>query len=90
MKDTKKTKILVGAIIVLAAMNFFIWKEVFGLNNNLEVVFFDVGQGDSIFIETPQEHQILIDGGPSGEVILEKLSGELPFWDRSLDLVVLS
>lgn len=60
------------------------------MDNNLEVVFFDVGQGDSIFIETAQGHQILVDGGPSGERVLEKLAGEMPFWDRSLDLVVLT
>lgn len=53
------------------------------------MVFFDVGQGEAIFIETPENIQILIDGGPSKK-ILEKLSGEMPFWDRSLDLVVLT
>lgn len=55
----------------------------------LEVNFFDVGQGDAIFIETPGRHQILIDGGP-GSAILEKLSKEMPFWDRSIDLVILT
>ncbi len=29
----------------------------------MEVVFLDVGQGDSIFIHTPQDHVILLDGG---------------------------
>ena len=29
----------------------------------LEVVFLDVGQGDAIFIRTPQGHIILLDGG---------------------------
>ena len=55
----------------------------------LEVVFFDVGQGDSIFIETPKNYQILIDGGPDNTV-LEKLGQNLSFWDRTLDLVVLT
>lgn len=55
----------------------------------LEVDFLDVGQGDSIFIETSQKHQILIDGGPSS-VILEKLGDKMPFWDRTIDLVVLT
>ncbi|MFH1632274.1 MAG: MBL fold metallo-hydrolase [bacterium] len=47
---------------------------------------FDVGQGDSIFIDAP-EAQILIDGGPDGNVI-EKLSAVMPFWDRSIDVVI--
>jgi len=55
----------------------------------LEVNFFDVGQGDAIFVETPQKHQILIDGGPAS-AILEKLSKEMPFWDRSIDLIILT
>ncbi|MDP2951460.1 MAG: ComEC/Rec2 family competence protein, partial [bacterium] len=70
--------------------NFFVWKEVLGYKEQLEVVFFAIGQGDSIFIETPQKHQILIDGGPSKELILEKLAQEMPFWDRTIDLVVLT
>ena len=55
----------------------------------LEVNFFDVGQGDAIFIETPAKHQILIDGGPSS-VILEKLGNEIPFYDKSIDLIILT
>ena len=58
--------------------------------NHLEVVFFDVGQGDAIFIETPFKHQILIDGGPDRERIIEKLAEEMPFWDRTIDLIVLT
>lgn len=59
-------------------------------DGKLKVVFFDVGQGDSIFVETPGGHQILIDGGPDGRVVLEKLGKETPFWDRTLDLVILT
>lgn len=47
---------------------------------------FDVGQGDAIFIDAP-DAQVLIDGGPSDE-ILEKLSAVMPFWDRTIDLVI--
>lgn len=58
-------------------------------SGGLEVTFFDVGQGDSIFIETPQNQQILIDGGPN-ETVLEKLGKEIFFWDRTIDLIVLT
>lgn len=75
----------------LLGANVLVWAIVFWVSQSrpLKVVFFDVGQGDAIFIETPQLHQILIDGGP-GSKILEKLSREMPFYDRSLDLVVLT
>lgn len=75
----------------LLALNIFAWQEVFVLNSPryLEVNFFDVGQGDSAFIETPEGHQILIDGGPDSKV-LEKLNERMPFWDKSLDLIILT
>lgn len=56
----------------------------------LEVSFFDVGQGDSIFIETPGNYQVLIDGGPSYSKVLDGLSREMPFNDKEIDLVILS
>ncbi len=88
MKTSETIKIL--AIFLLFWANIFVWEIIFNLDDNLKVVFFDVGQGDSIFIETPPGHQILIDGGPSGKKILEKLSREMPFWDKSLDLIILT
>lgn len=76
-------------ILVLA--NILAWIAVFDLAAPcfLEVNFFDVGEGDAVFVETPQRHQILIDGGPDS-TISEKLGEVMPFYDRSLDLVVLT
>jgi competence protein ComEC len=48
-----------------------------------------VGQGDSAFIKTPENHQIIIDGGPDSSVLAE-ISKIMPFWDRTIDLVILS
>ena len=55
--------------------------------SDLVVAFLDVGQGDGIFIQTPDGVQVLIDGGPDGSV-LRSLGEVLPWGDRSLDLVV--
>lgn len=55
----------------------------------LKVYFFDVGQGDAIFIEAPNGNQVLIDGGPDNAV-LEKLGEVMPFYDNDLDLVVMT
>ncbi len=86
----KKNYFLLIMALFLLFANFFVWKEIFSWQNCLSVTFFDVGQGDSIFLEDKYGHQILIDGGPSGKTILKKLSGKIPFWDRTIDLVVLS
>jgi len=71
--------------------NVFVWLIAYDYNKSqlLEIIFFDIGQGDAIFIETPSNHQILIDGGPSS-VILEKLGKEMDFWDRRIDLIILT
>ena len=77
-----------GIIFVIL---IFVWVWVFVEEQQkfLEIDFFDVGQGDAIFIETPNKKQVLIDGGP-GLTILDKLGKEMPFWDRYIDLVVLT
>lgn len=49
----------------------------------------DVGQGDAIFIESPTGTQMLVDAGPDSSVLRE-LPKLMPFWDRSLDVVVMT
>ncbi len=89
--NTKQNKIFVWIIIILCFANLFVWLIVNyrGTQGKLEVTFFDVGQGDAAFIQTPEGEQILIDGGPNA-AILEKLSSAMPFWDHSIDMVILS
>ena len=53
----------------------------------LTVAFLDIGQGDAIFIDTPSGNQMLIDGGP-GKSVLRELSKVMPFYDRSIDVVI--
>ena len=88
-KNIKNSLYIFFGILIL--LNILAWITIYDLSKPrfLEVIFFDIGQGDAIFIETPQRHQILIDGGPSPK-ILEKLGKELPFYDRSVDLIILT
>jgi competence protein ComEC len=57
-------------------------------DDNLHLSFLDVGQGDAILIQTPNGQDILIDGGPDPQKINLELSEKLPFWDRTIDLMV--
>lgn len=62
----------------------------YSLNDqSLKVEFFDVGQGDAILI-CRSGKRILIDGGPSEGKIMEKLGQAVPFWDKKIDVVILT
>ena len=76
-------------LAILLFANFFIWNAIFieTRNGTLTVVFLDAGQGDAIFIEAPNGNQVLIDGGPNKSV-LRQLSKVMPFYDRSIDIVI--
>ncbi len=74
---------------VLLPITFFIWWAIYSLQESdvLIVTFLDVGQGDSIFIQAPSGVQVLIDGGATSGVLRE-LATIMPFYDRSIDMVV--
>src|SRR3989344_8413302 len=76
-------------LITLLGANLFIWNAVFAETRGgfLTVAFLDVGQGDAIFIEAPNGNQMLVDGGP-GTAVLKPLGEMMPFYDRSIDVVI--
>lgn len=84
-------------ILLKLATTFFIFLLLWGIfywqsreeRGKLVVNFFDIGQGDSIFIKTPNNQKILIDGGPDNGV-LAKLGRNLSFYDKRIDLIILS
>lgn len=57
-------------------------------DGRLHVAFLDVGQGDAVLITLPDGRQMLIDGGDSASTLTWRLGQEMPFWDRSLDVVL--
>ena len=59
-------------------------------DGRLHVWFLDVGQGDGVLVQTPSGRQLLIDGGESPQTLFSELGAALPFWDRSLDLLLLT
>jgi len=58
-------------------------------DDDLHISFLDVGEGDAILIQKGNR-QILVDGGPSPREITLGLGSRMPFWDRTIDLVVLT
>ena len=86
--STQETKVLASAAAILLVLAFFAWRTL--PDGRLHVVFLDVGQGDAIFIQTPSGRQVLVDGGPSETVLLSQLGRQMGFWDRTLDVMLLT
>ena len=90
MPDLKEKKYLfkiLGIILTLIILNIVTIFQSIKSDNFLKVYFLDIGQGDSILIETPNRTQILIDAGPNNKVISE-LSEIIPFFDKTIDIII--
>ncbi len=82
---------LLGLLILL---NLLVWKGAFAGAGRMEVIFFDVGQGDAALVTFPNGRRMLVDGG---ERTLRYDCGErilYPYFMRSgirhLDVVVMT
>ncbi|RJQ36516.1 MBL fold metallo-hydrolase [Candidatus Microgenomates bacterium] len=73
--------VLLGAIFLFQLTQFY--------DGKLHVVFCNVGQGDGIYIRSPKGLNIVIDGGPD-DSILACLAKHMPFWDRKIQLVIMT
>jgi competence protein ComEC len=72
----------IGAVLMIAFVLTF-------PDGKLHIVFCNVGQGDATYIRTPDGRDMLIDGGPDDSV-LSCLGRHMPFYDRTIDVAVLS
>jgi len=90
MKKLSARKLQVYALLFFAVFTAIIWFFVFTENreHKLRVVFLNVGQGDSIFIQAPNGNSALIDGGPPNGKVLSELGSVMSFFDRDIDVVI--
>lgn len=73
----------------LGLVAVLVWLFVFSYpDNRLHLIFCNVGQGDTILI-SKRFNQVLIDGGPD-ESVLKCLSENMPFWDKTIEIVALT
>lgn len=75
-----------GVITGMMILFSFIWTQPDG---KLHITFCDVGQGDAAYVRFPDGRDMLVDGGPNDKV-LACLGKHMPFWDRNIDIVLLS
>ena len=75
-------------VVLVAAL---LWTAAASLpDGRLHVIVADVGQGDAIVVVSPGGRHIVVDGGPELMGAARVLGSRLPFWDRSVDLAVLT
>lgn len=81
---------VIGSIVLLLIVVIIVGSGIVVRQSQPKVVsvsFLDVGQGDSIFIETPDGHQIVIDGGVDARALAE-LGKIVSPGDHTIDVVV--
>jgi len=72
------------SLIILVCLFFLNY-----LDRTTKIVFCDVGQGDGAYIRIKNKIDIIIDAGPDRK-ILNCLGKYMPFWDRKIELAILS
>ncbi len=83
---SKLWKYVLGLLILMFITAVLAWWSL--PDNNLHIIACDVGQGDGFLIQRGTT-QVIVDGGPNRK-ILDCLGKYMPFWDRKVELVVLS
>lgn len=87
--QARNQRIILGLLSLLGFLGLLI-QEIHRLPDGcLHAYVLDVGQGDSILIVSPSGKQILVDGGPDLSA-LEGIGNHLSFFDRTIDLLVLT
>jgi competence protein ComEC len=85
-RATAYTVVACGAVLVT-----LVWATALTQpDGKLHVWFLDVGDGNAVLIQTPHGAHILIDGGPNPTRLRRGIGAALPFWDRSLDMLIIT
>lgn len=85
---SKYTSVLLCLFVVAALAAGVIWRGVYAHRQGvLTVAFLDVGQGDSIYIESPTGTHVVVDSGAT-RVVLRRLREVMPLWDKRIDMIV--
>ena len=83
---------LIKYLLIIIGICASLYLSFLQTNNNTDIaqmIFFDIGQGDSILIITPENEKILIDGGP-GNYLINEIGKHLSFYDNYIDVMILT
>lgn len=89
LKDFKKHKLFFLAIVLFLANLLIFFLAFRESSRDLTFAMLDVGQGDALFIESPDGTQMLIDGGPPRKILGELRKLMSPF-DHHIDAIMIT
>lgn len=82
------TKAVLVGLLATLVLAFSLWLYFIHANSGeTKVVFLSVGQGDAILISQGM-NQVLIDGGRDGRLLLSRLGRYVPFYDRTIEVLI--
>lgn len=82
-----------GSLFILAALLLFcvgVWTAVYIETppGKLTFAVLNIGQGDSLYIQSPTGIEVLVDSGPGGGALLRELPNVMRRGDRSIDAII--
>lgn len=88
MKEKDEQRIVIFLVFAIAISILVL--ELFSIfDSRTKVVFCDVGQGDAAYLRIKNRVDVLIDAGPNKKA-LDCLGKFMPFFDKTLEIVILS
>ena len=84
----KKLHWIIGIVAFVAIVLWSTGAQI-GPPGMIEISFLDVGQGDATLIRSGTT-EILIDGGPSREKLISQIEKHIPFFDRTIEAIVIT
>ncbi len=77
------------SLLLWGGLGYYWYQSTHESRGVLTIAFLDIGQGDAVYIRTPEGKQMLYDAGPDS-VVVRRLNDVMPFLSRTLDMIVLS
>lgn len=89
--DYRRAKIIlsIAALVIIAALVLLFLNFRFSRKPSFQIIFFNVGQGDSTLIRFADGGKMLVDCGPD-KIAVGKLGEYLPFYDRTIDYLLIT
>jgi len=88
-KSLSKIKAVLFFVILAIDILLAVFLIDIGRSDKFFVSFLNVGQGDATFINMPGSVRVFIDGGPGSDV-LSGVGSRIPFFDKKIDIILLS